>query len=365
MNETNKKLSRASLRAIERGYDEKNSDWMTEFDVEELKGDFAFEEGVIRRDPSSVIEVEGVYHVWYTKGQGETVGFGSDNPDDKVFPWDLTEVWHATSTDTIEWQEQGVAITRGEAGRYDDRAVFTPEVCAYDGKYYLVYQSVTTPYTNRQYEEIAIAVADSPYGPWQKSDAPILSPEKDGAWRGDEDNRFHVTAKGSFDSHKVHDPCLLPFNGKFYLYYKGETMGEEMNFGGREIKHGVAIADNILGPYVKSEYNPISNSGHEVVVWNQNGGVASLLTTDGPEKNTIQFAQDGINFDIMAHIKGAPEAIGLFRGNDKNEIKPLPNPGIAWGLCHRYDASWNWNYICKFKPRKQILDAGTFQNTGS
>ncbi|MBU2918822.1 family 43 glycosylhydrolase [Psychrosphaera sp. F3M07] len=356
----NKKLSSASLRAIERGYDNKNSDWMTEFDIEELTGDFAFEHGVIRRDPTSVIEVDGVYHCWYTRGSGETVGFGG-RPEDKVFPWDLTEIWHATSTDTIEWKEQGVAITRGESGRFDDRAVFTPEVLQFEGKYYLVYQSVQFPYTNRQIEQVALAWADSPFGPWQKSDKPILSPAQDGEWLGSEDNRFQVKSKGSFDSHKVHDPCILPFNNKFYLYYKGETMGEGMNFGGREIKHGVAIADDIQGPYVKSEYNPISNSGHEVVVWIQNGGVASLLTTDGPEKNTIQFAPDGINFEIMAHIKGAPEAIGLFRDPDAK----LPNPGIPWGLCHKYDASWNWNFICKFKVRKQVLDVGTFQNTGS
>ena len=182
----------------------------------------------------------------------------------------------------------------------------------------------------------------------------------DGEWLGEEDNRFHVKSKGSFDSHKVHDPCLLVFNGKFHLYYKGETMGEEMNFGGREIKHGVAIADNILGPYHKSEYNPISNSGHEVVVWNYKGGVASLLTTDGPEKNTIQFAPDGINFDIKAHIKGAPEAIGLYRPSN---IEDAPAPGLHWGLCHKYDPSWNWNYICRYRLKKQILDAGTFQNS--
>ncbi|WP_440874121.1 glycoside hydrolase family 117 protein [Thalassotalea sp. PLHSN55] len=357
---TNKKLSLASKRAIERGYDENDARWLTEFDVHELKGDFAFEEGVIRRDPSSVIQVDNVYHVWYTKGEGETVGFGAASPDEKVFPWDLTEVWHATSTDGEYWQEQGVAISRGEAGAYDDRAVFTPEVLAHNGKYYLVYQSVQYPYTNRQYEQIALAIADSPFGPWQKSAEPILSPSKDGQWRGDEDNRFHVLSKGSFDSHKVHDPCLLVFNDKFYLYYKGETMGESMNFGGREIKHGVAIADSVEGPYIKSEYNPISNSGHEVVVWNYQGGIASMLTTDGPEKNTIQFAPDGINFEIKAHIKGGPEAIGLFRDP---EGKELPEPGIGWGLCHKYDASWNWNYICRFTPRKQVLDLGTFQNT--
>ncbi|XQW83450.1 glycoside hydrolase family 117 protein [Thalassotalea piscium] len=354
-----KKLSLASKRAIERGYDQQGPQWMTEFDVVELKGDFAFEEGVIRRDPTSVILVNNVYHCWYTKGTGETVGFGSDNPEDKVFPWDLTEVWHATSPDGETWKEQGVAIKKGAPGAYDDRAVFTPEVLVHEDKYYLVYQTVQFPYTNRQYEEIALAVADSPFGPWTKSSKPILSPSKDGEWAGDEDSRFQVKSKGSFDSHKVHDPCLLFFNDKFYLYYKGETMGEQMNFGGREIKHGVAIADNIEGPYIKSEYNPISNSGHEVVVWNYQGGIASLLTTDGPEKNTIQFAPDGINFDIKAHIKGAPEAIGLFRTINEE----LPEPGITWGLCHKYDASWNWNYICKYTTRKQILDAGTFQNS--
>ncbi|GAC24759.1 hypothetical protein GMES_2464 [Paraglaciecola mesophila KMM 241] len=360
MTQANQKQSLATKRAIERGYDSKNADWMIEFEVSPLKGDFAFEEGVIRRDPTSVISVDGVYHCWYTKGSGETVGFGSSNPEDKVFPWDLTEVWHATSNDGETWQEQGPAITRGAPGAFDDRAVFTPEVLAHDGKYYLVYQTVQYPYTNRQIEQIAIAHADSPFGPWTKSTAPILSPSMDGEWRGDEDNRFHVHLKGSFDSHKVHDPCLLVFNGKFHLYYKGETMGEEMNFGGREIKHGVAIADDILGPYRKSEYNPISNSGHEVVVWNYQGGVASLLTTDGPEKNTIQFAPDGINFDIKAHIKGAPEAIGLYR---PSETQDPPAPGLYWGLCHKYDSSWNWNYICRYRLKKQVLDAGTFQNS--
>ncbi|MCM2679580.1 family 43 glycosylhydrolase [Echinimonas agarilytica] len=355
-----KKLSLASKRAIERGYDSKGPEWFIEFEVEDLKGDFEYEEGVIRRDPTAVIEVDGTYHCWYTKGEGETVGFNSSNPNDKVFPWDLTEVWHATSTDSMTWKEQGCAIAAGEPGSFDDRAVFTPEVLAHEGKYYLVYQTVQAPYTNRQYEEIAIAWADSPFGPWNKSDAPIVSPSKDGEWLGDEDNRFHVKSKGSFDSHKVHDPCLMYFKGKFYLYYKGETMGEEKNFGGREIKHGVAIADNILGPYTKSEYNPISNSGHEVAVWHQNGGIASLITTDGPEKNTIQWAEDGINFEIMTHIKGAPEALGIFRSNDNVAIE---EPGLQWGLCHKYDASWNWNYICKYKVKPQTLDHDTYQNT--
>lgn len=361
MNE--KKLSKASLRAIERGYDQKNADWVIEFDIEELKGDFAYEEGIIRRDPTAVIKVNGTYHCWYTKGEGETVGFGGTF-EDKVFPWDKTEVWHASSEDAVTWKEQGPAVKPGEAGQYDDRAVFTPEILAHEDRYYLVYQTVKAPYLNRTKEFIAMASSDSPFGPWEKSSAPILSPSDGGIWDTDEDNRFQVKERGDFDSHKVHDPCLMYYNNKFYLYYKGEIMGERMNFGGREIKHGVAIADNIEGPYVKSEYNPISNSGHEVVVWEYKGGMASLLTTDGPEKNTCQWSEDGINFDIQSHIKSTPEAIGLYR--DKSlESSDDPIAGIAWGLCHRYDPSWNWNYICRFKTRRQILDPGTFQNQGS
>ncbi len=355
-----KKLSLASQRAIERGYDKTNADWFIEFEIEPLKGDFAYEEGVIRRDPSAVIKVDDLYHVWYTKGKGETVGFNSANLNDKVFPWDLTEVWHATSKDGLFWKEEGRAIGRGAAGSYDDRACFTPEVLAHNSMYYLVYQVVQAPYTNRAFEHIALASSSSPFGPWQKSAAPILKAAANGKWKGKQDNRFEVEEKGDFDSHKVHDPCLMFYKEKFYLYYKGETMGEAMNFGGRKIKHGVAIAEHIEGPYVKSAYNPISNSGHEVAIWHYKGGIASLITTDGPEKNTIQWAIDGLNFEIMAHIKTAAEALGICRERGAYENFP---PALNWGLCHKYDESWNWNYICRYRVKRQILEVGTFQNT--
>jgi len=82
---------------------------------------------------------------------------------------------------------------------------------------------------------------------------------------------------------KVHDPTLLYYNNKFYLYYKGERMGERKTFGGREIKCGVAIADQRKDLYIKSEYNPITNSGHKLCVWPYDGGIAALIITDGSE----------------------------------------------------------------------------------
>ncbi len=118
----------------------------------------------------------------------------------------------------------------------------------HDGKFYLCYQTVKSPYTVRVKNQIGLAWADSPDGPWTKSKEPILSPADNGIWRGEKQNRFAVIKKGDFDSHKVHDPCILPYKGKFYLYYKGEQMGEAITFGGRQIRHGVAIADDPKGP---------------------------------------------------------------------------------------------------------------------
>ena len=156
--------------------------------------------------------------------------------------------------------------------------------------------------------------------------------------------------KGDFDSHKVHDPCILPFDGKFYLYYKGEQMGEEITFGGRQIRHGVAIANNPLGPYEKSEFNPISNSGHEICVWPYEGGIGSLITTDGPEKNTIQWAPDGINFEIKAVIKGAPHSIGLNRSIENADSEPFAV--FEWGLTHKYENS-DYQYIQRFSGKRR------------
>lgn len=348
----NGKLSAASKRALERNYAQE-ADWFCDCKKEDLKGDFAYEEGVTRRDPSAVITVGDTYYVYYSRATGDTKGFHTGDPEAKVFPWDKTEVWYATSKDGWEWKEQGLAVGRGEAGAYDDRSVFTPEVLVHDGKYILVYQTVKAPYVNRVKNQVGMAIADSPDGPFVKLPQPILSPADNGEWSGTDDDRFQVKKQGDFDSHKVHDPTLMYYQNKFYLYYKGERMGERMTYGGREIKHGVAIADKLEGPYVKSPYNPITNSGHELCVWPYQGGISTLVVTDGPERNTIQWAADGINFEIKSHIKWGPVAAGLVR---ELETDKSPLEGLSWGLTHQY-VSYDWQYIRRFscKPAKKAI----------
>ncbi|MGI9544132.1 MAG: glycoside hydrolase family 117 protein [Cyclobacteriaceae bacterium] len=342
------KLSAASKRALE--WPDIGNEWFGEFQVFDLKGDLAYEEGIVRRDPSALIFEEGKYFVWYSKSTGPSQGFGGDIERDKVFPWDRCDIWYATSEDGWTWKEEGPAVTRGEIGAYDDRSVFTVEIMAYEGKYYLCYQTVKSPYNVRVKNQVGLAWADSPHGPWTKSEESILSPADNGIWKGEGQNRRNVIKKGDFDSHKVHDPCILPYQGKFYLYYKGEQMGEEITFGGRQIRHGVAIADNPLGPYVKSPYNPISNSGHEICVWPFKDGIGSLITTDGPEKNTIQWAPDGINFEIQSVIKGAPHAIGLNRSLENTDTEPFKI--FEWGLTHQYKTG-DYQYIRRFSGKRR------------
>jgi hypothetical protein len=347
-------LSAASKRALQWPQDLGN-EWFIQFsDLKPLKGDLAYEEGVVRRDPSAVIKENGKYYVWYSKSLGPSQGFGGDIENDKVFPWDRCDIWYATSEDGETWKEEGLAVARGEKGTYDDRSVFTVEIMKFEEKYYLCYQTVKSPYNVRVKNQVGLAWSDSPNGPWTKSEEPILSPADNGVWKGEEQNRFLVEKKGDFDSHKVHDPCIIPYKGKFYLYYKGEQMGEKITFGGRQIRHGVAIADNPLGPYVKSPYNPISNSGHEICVWPYNDGIAALITTDGPEKNTIQWSPDGINFEIMSVIPGvSAHAIGLDRSAD-NEKEPTEI--LRWGLSHIYN-NGDYQSIMSFRSERKTTHA--------
>ncbi len=318
-------LSAAMQRFATRDAD---NPWFTQFRYMPAPG-LGYERGIVRRDPSCIIQVDGIYYVWYTRGAHPCVPVGHERATDTLpaMPWDLTDVWYATSTDGHTWQEQGPAVERGPAGSYDERSIFTPDVLAHDGGYYLVYQVTAAPTWRSTPESIAIAWADSPTGPWTKSSAPVVEPDPS----GEVDIRAHpeqATVKGTFDSLRVHDPALLYRDGRYWLYFKGEGIGHS----NMDSKWGVAIADDPLGPYLKSPFNPITNSGHEVMVWNYAGGVGALLTRCGPEKNTIQFAADGINFQAQSAIISPPQAAGALRIDESRNTEPLA--GLSWGLSH-------------------------------
>lgn len=341
-----KKKSAASKRA--ESYPNRDNEWYCGFAYTGVTG-IGFEEGIHRRDPTSVIKVGELFYVYYTKSSGVYLGRShAGDPSLKRFPWDQADIWYATSVDGVNWVEKGCAVSRGTKGSFDDRTVCTPDVLAHNEKYYLVYQTQAygISYTGIT-ENVGMAVADSPEGPFVKVDKPIIEPMKGGRWFEDEDSYNTGYFWGV-----THDPMLMFYQDKFWLYYKGgvrrpEAATPEMRlyYAGPDTRWGVAHSDTPEGPYLHSEYNPVTNSGHETLLWHYNGGIAALLNRDGPEKDTIQFASDGINFEIMAHVGATPQAGGAYRPDDSNEFALQ---GLQWGLCHLDERGSLWNHIVRF-----------------
>lgn len=263
------------------------------------------EDGVCRRDPSDVIRVGYTYFVWYTKVRR--------GPDVFQYPSGYSgEIWYATSLDGLNWLEQGKALGTGGPAAFDSGGVFTPNILQARGKFYLFYTAVRRPIGADHATAIGVAVGDSPRGPWKKSPTnPVLMPSGDA---------------GQFDSFRVDDACLILREGEYWLYYKGRQIGHTP----AETKWGVAIARRPEGPYQKSNANPVIGSGHEVLVWPDRRGVAALVGPVGPEKNTIQYAEDGLHFHVMSHVTAPPMAPGAYRPDAFNGARNAR--GIRWGI---------------------------------
>ncbi len=335
---TDRPLSAATSRLYDKWgrYQDSTNEFYTTFKYSRITG-IGKEAGVTRRDPTTVLRIDGIYYVWYTRRKTiHDRDHGNKPPrrkqrwDTPVFDWDLAEIWYATSTDGFNWTERGVAVKRGPRGAYDGRSVFTPDVLLTNDKLYLYYQAVDYPYRTRTRNSIGMSWADSPHGPWHRVESPVLRPGESGEWHGDDD-ADEVECYGAWDSHKVHDPFILVRDGKYWLYYKGQPMGWTTRYS-RGIGWGVAIADAPEGPFFKSPLNPVTNSGHETCLFPYGAGVLAICGHDGPEKDTIQYAADGLNFDVVAHVTLPPLAAGPFAPDSYQDTGD--GNGITWGLSH-------------------------------
>ncbi|MGJ8654629.1 MAG: family 43 glycosylhydrolase [Opitutaceae bacterium] len=282
------------------------------------------EKGVMRRDPSDVIKVGDLYYVWYSKG--------------KISPGYDATLWYATSTDGINWTEQGESLGKGVEGSWEGASVFTPNILVAEGRYWLFYTGTSMPYGKKPFNpdsKIGIAVSDSPDGPWKRlASNPALKNSEN---------------KGDFDSHLVDDACLIVRDGKYWFYYKGRQLGK----GPAHTQMGLAIADKPEGPYIKYENNPVIPGNHEVLVWPQGKGVAAMIGPRAPEaiKHSVLYAEDGLNFTKTHNLIAGPWAGGAYRPEaftDSNTGEP-----IEWGVeigrakgknlpfIHRYDVEWS------------------------
>ena len=296
----------------------------TTFKYTALEGfDYNGGDGTItRRDPSRPILVGGKYYMWYTKRDTKHLPVGAPRADEATdeipsTDWDLCDIWYATSTDGFKWEEQGVAVPRPPKPNLGWRSVATPDILVWKGKYYLYFQAFNEPSGLKgDWCPISMAYADSPEGPWTHTGKMI----------------FPFGEKGDWDQDQAQDPHPIVYKGKIYLYYKAAYNKWPDVRDRYAVAHGLAIAKDPFGPFEKHPLSPVMNTGHETTYFPYKNGVAALAIRDGNERETIQYAEDGVNFHVASVVSLAPTAAGTFTPDaftDTNDGR-----GITWGVCH-------------------------------
>ncbi len=315
--------------AIERMFDNyptprvQDNEFYTMFKYTKLEGFEYPDNGLVtRRDPSRPIYANGKYYMWYTKRDTKypPIGAGRAAEATDEIPstdWDLCDIWYATSEDGFTWDEQGVAVARPPKPEFGWRSLATPDILEWEGRYYLYFQIFNEPSGLRgDWCPISMAHADSPDGPWTYTQEQVIP----------------FGAEGEWDKDQTQDPHPVVYKGKIYLYYKAAFNKWPDVRDKYAVAHGLAIADSPYGPFVKNDLNPVMNTGHETTYFPYKEGIATIAIRDGNERETIQYAPDGVNFEVQCVVSLAPTAAGLFSPDaftDSNDGR-----GGTWGVSH-------------------------------
>ena len=188
------------------------------------------------------------------------------------------------SEDMSEWTDMGYCLKKGDV--IGEKWFWAPEIIENNGKFYMVYVAE---------EHLAIAVSDSPLGPFVQAEKKWLSEEKaiDGHFFRDDDGTIYLyyvrfdngnviymsTMKNDFsgfdeenerfilradedwelrDCQVAEGPFVLKHNGKYYLTYSANHTRSE------DYAVGFAVSDSPFGPFEKYEGNPILHKTAEV-----------------------------------------------------------------------------------------------------
>jgi hypothetical protein len=170
------------------------------------------------------------------------------------------------------------------------------------------------PYYHKLVEtkRIGLAIADNLDGPWKRiSDInPLLDCGAHDAW----------------DGVLVSNPAFVcrP-NGNFMLYYKGmDFASRQKHFGNRKI--GLAIADQLEGPYRKVPQNPLISFEH-ISIKRPN---LTQLTDSWPENYPTAQVEDPYIWYENGRFRALMRDMGFF--NHNYGILLESNDGINWPL---------------------------------
>lgn len=216
------------------------------------------------------------------------------------------------SEDLINWTDKGYCLNVGDS--IGEKWFWAPEVIYHNGKFYMTYTAE---------EHIAVAVADSPLGPFKQTEKKWLSERKtiDGHFFLDDDGQMYLyyvrlgggnkiyATKMSDDLMSIDEeneqflisaeepwetidclvtegPFVLKHKGLYYLVYSANHTRSH------DYAVGYAVSDKPLGPFKKFEGNPILHK-NEVAL--------------GPGHNSFAKTKDGKGLLCAYHCHFSPE----------------------------------------------------------
>ena len=205
---------------------------------------------------------------------GKTHIFAARWPEKNVDPaWrKSSEIAHYIA-DSPEGPFVFVDVAMAGTGKntWDRYGAHNPEIKKVGDTYVLLYIA-NNEYSKPSHpanQNIGMALSKSLNGPWKKvgKDGKILDANNPEKWNYQSKNG-------------VANPTFLVYKNKFYLYFKTRHKNGKLQYG-------LAIADNLEGPYIISDAPVTSNKGtlEDGTVFFYNNKIC-LLTTDNHGENT-------------------------------------------------------------------------------
>ena len=261
----------------------------------------------------------GTYHLFYSRWKKE-LGFNS---------WVThSEVAHATAdTPFGPFTQRDVALPVRGAEYWDGLCTHNPTVHRFGNKYYLYYMGNTgdgTPspkgslnFTHRNNQRIGVAVADTPDGPWERFDQPLIDVSADSL---------------AADALMISNPAITECpDGSYLMVYKAVGKHRPMPFGG-PVVHLTATAKSPTGPFTKQMKPTFTIEGldfpaEDPYVWCENGKFYALVkdmkgafTQRG--KSLAMFESDnGLDWSLATH----PFAMGLELRWESGKVEQMSN----------------------------------------
>ncbi len=258
---------------------------------------------------------DGKVHVFYSRWKNEAKHQG----------WiTCCEIAHAVSDSPEKpFETVDVAVTGRGGDWWDAMTCHNPTIHKVGDKYVLFYMGTSdgTPYTKR----VGMATSDSLYGPWERTDKPIIEPNPDpNAWNS------ICTTNPAFVQHP---------NGELWLYYKSWRITDwekDLENGLRVAtadvgkftnrQYGLAVAKDLNSPFEKVGDGPIIDLSHlgenaqseDAYIWIEDGKFKMIMRDMGYWNHEY-----GLMFESDDGIKWGMPTVAFYEGS--KYIKEPPN----------------------------------------